>query len=159
MELYYFLNNSQNMDSQSRGFRLLFRCAGSFNYRPISFTLPITVSLLSYARSLSPSHWTLPLSSPPPFFPPYLFLSLTLPGYCPHSLLYHTVITLTPSFFYSFSHTLSLPLILFLPLTHLHPPLVFVHYLIDKKGYKYVVTWSLSLRLSFLQYIMKSGLQ
>ena len=97
------------MDSQSRGFRLLFRCAGSFNYRPISFTLPITVSLLSYARSLSlsPSHWTLPLSSPPPFFPPYLFLSLTLPGYCPHSLLYHTVITLTPSFFYSFSHTFS----------------------------------------------------
>ena len=65
---------------------------------PLSLYLPLSISL-----SLDPSP-----SLPSPFFSPYLFLSLTLPGYCPHSL-YHTVVTLTPSFFYSFSHTLSHP--------------------------------------------------
>ena len=131
MELYYFLNNSQNMDSQSRGFRLLFRCAGSFNYRPISFTLPITVSLLSYARSLSLS-LSLPLTGHFPFPRPLLSSPLSLPfshspwllpplsiiSHCNHThtvfLLFLLSHSLSPLYYSFLSPIFTLPLFLYI---------------------------------------------
>ena len=131
MELYYFLNNSQNMDSQSRGFRLLFRCAGSFNYRLSlshyqSLSLSSPMPALSLSLSLSLSLDTSPFLAPSFLSPlslpfshsPWLLPPLSIISHCNHThtvfLLFLLSHSLSPLYYSFLSPIFTLPLFLYI---------------------------------------------